>query len=73
MAKKVTIESLAGMMKKGFDEMTDGFKGVNSKLTNMQQDIEAIQLKLDYVAYRFEVKDLQKRLEVVEKKVGIKK
>lgn len=57
------------MIKKGFDEKFD-------KNTKEHQQIfeglEEIKLKLDQVAYRFEVEELNRRLKMVETKLGIK-
>ncbi len=57
------------MIKKGFDEKFD-------KNTKERQQIfeglEEIKLKLDQVAYRFEVEELNRRLKMVETKLGIK-
>ena len=67
--KKVTIESLAGMMKTGFDEMTGEMTG---GFTKVNQDLEEIKLKLDNVAYRFELQELQRRVELLERKARFK-
>lgn len=93
--KKITIDNLAGMTKRGFDElggkidklgerMVKGFEGVNKKFEETNNNIrilsdnnarehEEIKLRLDNVAYRFELVELQKRVDVLEKKAGIKK
>lgn len=80
MANNMTIDELAGMIKGEFDsaghrfdkidgeikdiksEMAEGFK----ELRNGQENIE---LKVSNVAYRFELVELQKRVEFLEKKV----
>ncbi len=61
----VTNEELAKMIKKGFDgvdEKFDGvdekFKGVTDQLFVLEQGQEEIKLKLDNVAYRFELIEL---------------
>ncbi|MGI0016951.1 MAG: hypothetical protein ACREBU_26310 [Nitrososphaera sp.] len=73
--KHVTIDDLAVMIKKGFDDvdkqvgelktdMDKQFDGVNDHL-------EKIELRLDNVAYRFELKELENRVIFLERKVGI--
>ena len=54
------------------------YQGVNSRLDNVDKRLESleqgqedIKLRLDNVAYRFELVELQRRVELVEKKVGI--
>ncbi len=74
--KNVTLDDLATMVKGGFDEvnkkMDDGFNAVNGRLSSLEQGQEEIILKLDNVAYRFELVALQKRVEELEKRAGIK-
>ena len=79
MSKKITLENLAGMIKKGFDGVDKKFDGVDKKFDeNTKQHrqifdrLEEITLKLDQVAYRFEVQELDRRLKRVEIKLGIK-
>ena len=79
MPKKITLENLAGMIKKGFDgvdrkfdENTKQHQQIFDRLDNLEQGQEEIKLKLDEVAYRFEVRELDRRLKKVEIKLGIK-
>ena len=72
MAKKITLENLAGMIKKGFDENTKQHRQIFNRLDNLEQGQEEIKLKLDQVAYRFEIEELNRRLKRVETKLGIK-
>jgi len=73
--KKITIDNLALMVKKGFDHTDKGFKQVNKRLDNLQKENqlahEEIKLKLDNVAYRFELEDLEKRVKRLEMKLKI--
>ncbi len=86
--KKITIDDLAMMTKRGFDEVGEniryGFEGMNKKFEETNKNIcilsennarehEEIKLRLDNVAYRFELVSLEKRVDVLEKKTGIKK
>jgi len=77
--ENITINDLAIMVAKGFEEtakkadMDRRFDGVNARLDKLEQGHEEIKLRLDNVAYRFELVELQKRVELLEKKAGIKK
>lgn len=70
------IDELAMMTKRGFDEMGErmnkGFSEVNKRLGLLEEGQEEIKLRLDNVAYRFELVELQRRVEVLEKKMGLK-
>ena len=71
---KITIDTLAGMMKRGFDDLGNKLGGQIRILgQNNERAHEEIMLRLDNVAYRFELVELQKRVEFLEKKAGIKK
>lgn len=78
--KKITIDELALMTKRGFDEVGEnikkGFETVNNNIRNFSEnnarEHEELKLRLDNVAYRFELVELQKRVEVLEKKAGLK-
>jgi hypothetical protein len=74
-----TIDNLADMVKQGFDHvsseitgLTTGFNRIEKRLTVLEQGQEDIKLKLDNVAYRFELVELQRRVELLERKVGVK-
>lgn len=82
--KKITIEDLALMVQAGFSgaetsvskrfnkievEMAEGFKEIKADIKGLHQDHENIDLKLTNVAYRFELVELQKRVELLEKRV----
>ena len=80
-AKKITLESLAGsvedlaaMTAKGFENTATKADVVrlDNRLGKLEQGQEDIKLKLDNVAYRFELVELQKRVERLEQKTGIR-
>jgi len=85
--KKITNEVLAKMIKRGFDDHDKRFEGVNKrfdkvdlrfdkidlKLGNLEQGHDEIKVRLDNVAYRFEIEDLQKRVKKLEFKLGIRR
>ena len=70
--KKITFENLAGMIKRGFDGNDKRFDKVDSRLDTLDNGVEEIKLKLDNVAYRFEVEELTRRIKRLELKLGIK-
>lgn len=82
--KKITVDELAGMVQRGFQdttkailgEMTKGFKGVNNNIRILSDDNarehETIFLRLGNVAHKFELTNLEKRVDVLEKKVGVR-
>jgi len=84
--KKVSMGDLAGMVQRGFAEMAkkadldivgNELGSVKSNLKilseNNTREHEEIKMRLDNVVYRFELVELQKRVDVLEKKTGIKK
>jgi len=64
---------LAVMMAKGFEETAtkDDLKTLATKaeLVLIKQDLEEIKLKFDHVAHKFEIKALEKRVEILEHKI----
>ena len=73
MAKnEITIDELARMVARGFDEMGQRLTKLETSLDqfrdeNAREHLE-IKLRLDNVPYRFELKDLTDRVEKLEKK-----
>jgi len=81
---KKEFQNLGRMIKKGFDHVDKRFDNVdkrfnkvNGRLDILEQGQEEIKLKLDNVAYRFELKELEerfeKRLHKIELKLGLPK
>ena len=62
--KQTTVDDLAGMVKDGFDDVGKRLDGINESLDTLEGGQEEIKLKLDNVAYRFELKELQNRVEL---------
>ena len=60
------IDSLAGITKAGFEVVDKRFERVEKRLTNLEHGQEDIILRLDNVAYRFELVEVQKRLKALE-------
>ena len=81
--KETTIDDLAIMIGKGFEDVGERIEslkesnaqeheGMGRKLNSLEQGQEDIKIRLDNVAYRFELVELQKRVEVLERRNGIK-
>ena len=88
---KKEFNNLGRMVKKGFDhvdkrfdhvdkrfnDVDKRFDRVENRLVNLENGQEEIKLRLDQVAYRFELEDLEKRFEKrlrkVELKLGLRK
>ena len=68
----MTIDDLAGMVKRGFDDVNKGmnkrFDEVKNRLDKLETGQEDIKLRLDHCAYRFELNELEKRVHFLEKK-----
>jgi hypothetical protein len=82
--KKIsTIEDLAIMMQGEFSsihgefskirkEFHDDFTSLRNEVLAIKIDLEQVKSSLIGVAYRFDIEGLEKRLEKVEEKLGIK-
>lgn len=74
--KNITLDNLAGMIKRGFDGVDKRFEKVEKQLKNFREENslehEEIKLRLSQVAYRFELEEMDKRLKRVEAKLGLK-
>lgn len=68
---KITLETLAQMVKEGFDEVNGRLNIVDKRLTTLESDVENIKLRLDEMPYRFEFKQLEKRVLILEKRTGV--
>jgi hypothetical protein len=75
--KNTTLDGLAIMVKNGFDDLqgqiNNGFSAVKTDTKELKEGQEEIKLRLDNVAYRFELVELQKRVDLLEKRVGIRR
>lgn len=63
----VTNEELARMVKDGFDHVDSRFDSVETDIKTLKSDVSDIKLRLDHCVYRFEFKELQQRVETLEK------
>ena len=80
MAKKVTLESLARMIKKGFDENTKQHREIfrvlnnHTKILNRHTErLTRIETKLEGIVYRKEFEELKARVEMLEIALALKK
>ena len=80
MARNMTIDELAGIIKGEFDNVGGEIKGIKGEVREIKSEMmkgfkeikddhEKLELKMSNVAYRFELVELQKRVEFVEKRV----
>ena len=75
----ITTDDLAGMVQRGFIETNKNIKTIQDNVSILKDDTailkdgqEQIKLRLDNVPYRFELVELQKRVQFLEKKLGVK-
>lgn len=68
-----SFNGLGRMIKEGFDQVDQRFDVVERRLTNLEIGQEDIMLRLDSKAPTSEVRELDRRVTRIEKKVGIKK
>lgn len=64
--KKITLEDLARMIKRGFDENTEQHQKIFDRL-------DRIETKLEGIVYRKEFEALKARVEVIEDALAIKR
>ena len=71
--KNITINELAGMVKTGFDELSEtmktGFEKVDGRLTALENGQKEIKLRLSNVAYRFELLKLENQVKTLTKQL----
>lgn len=75
MKKRITLDDLARLVKQGFDDMS--FSN-DSRFTKLEQGLSVledgqaqIKLRLDNVAYRFEINELNSRVDRIEHKLRL--
>lgn len=69
--KKISLEQVVGIIKKGFDELSREIFDMKKDISELKQGQEDILIKLDNYAYRFEVKELKHRADIIEKEIGL--
>lgn len=68
--EETTIDDLARMVAEGFNGMEKRFTGLENRMDILERGQEDIKLRLDNVAYRFELQDLDRRVTRLEKKAS---
>lgn len=63
------LDKLAAMVKTGFDDVKTDIHTLEQKVNDNHEEIK---LKLDNVAYRFELIELQRRVKLLEKKASFR-
>lgn len=82
--KKITLEHLALMIGKGFEEATDNlnafkeetaenFRLVNGKIDALEMEISQIKKLLNNIIYRHEYEALKDRVEKIERKLMLRR
>lgn len=66
------IDSLAIIVKNRFDESDEKIEKIQTDVEFLKQGEDRIELRLTNVAYRFDLVNLQDRVQVLEEKLGIK-
>ncbi len=64
------IEDLAGMVQRGFVSVDERFDKVEKRMDTLERGQEDIKLSLNNVAYRFELKRLEERVDFLERKIA---
>ncbi len=68
----LSIKGEFGKVHKRFDKMDSRFDNFEKEIKRLRQDFEDLKLRQDQAAYGFEIKDIEKRLQKIELKIGIK-
>jgi archaellum component FlaC len=64
--KTLTIDDLALMVQKGFDESNGRFDRLDDQFTGIDHDLKAIRKQLTGVVYRHEFETLEERVKELE-------
>lgn len=67
--ENLTLDDLAGMVKKGFDGVDERFNSVENKLGKLEENQKVIIAKLENVVYRDEFDELKTRVQELEEAV----
>lgn len=76
--KNITLDDLALMVQKGFDHVDKRLEQVDKRFDKMEKKLnllengqEDIKLRLDNCAYRFELRELDQRVSILERRLKI--
>ena len=62
------VETLAAMVKRGFDSVDEKFAGVDRQLATIKSDVAHVNFQLTETVHRGEFLDLKQRVDKLEKK-----
>ncbi len=68
MTPRVTLESLAAMVKVGFEQTA---KDMADFRAEVKSEFERVDLRLSQAAYRFELAELEHRIGSIERHIGL--
>jgi len=68
MQNRMSYDKLATIINKGFDQVADQLGIVDRRLSRIETGQENIALRLDNVTYRFELQELEGRVDALERK-----
>jgi len=66
MSNKINIDDLGSIIKNEFEKVNERFDKVDDDIKVLKQGQENLELRLSNVAYRFELKDLESRVKLLE-------
>lgn len=66
------IDDLARMIQNEFVILNKKIESLRNEILELRSDVDDIKLRMGNVAYRFEIRDIEKRLRRAETKLGIK-
>jgi hypothetical protein len=67
--KKITIDKLAEMVGRGFNDMGERMDGMRQDINLLKQGQERIEMRLNNVVYRTELDAVLNRVQVLEKQM----
>ncbi|MBI3572724.1 MAG: hypothetical protein HY092_00815 [Candidatus Kerfeldbacteria bacterium] len=65
------VDELGGMIKQGFDHVDERFAAVDRRFDGIDQHLGRIDLRLPNVAYKMDVDHLTRRVDRIERRIGI--
>lgn len=67
----LTINGLAGMIKRSFDRVDQRFNKIDQRFDKMEKNQKTIIMKLEDVVYRREFDELEGRVKILEQALSI--
>ena len=68
---KNEFENLSRIVKAGFDGVGKKIEELKKEILEIKADLEDIKLRMGEMVFRFEIKDIEKRLKRLEMKAGL--